>query len=371
MLTTKTPSHIFDLHDVMFIDHMWPYLMCVKDYWSLANTCRRYYACLTTEPLKSIVRKLLLRNLDLVLREFYLDSHSMTRILSTKFGSILSGSSVLQAYLGEQWDSPSDLDIYIPYDALHDLTTKSIANAIESVTSNFSNCSTSSTTIWRRFSSQHSTLLTTTDYRISTIDGPYIHESVNGKIVQINLRNGRKIQLIFVKTYWHHEQTGEKAEYIVKLFDLTVVQNSFDGQRFHSRYIDHVLHKKMEFTSHWPDSNTATDGTINDFPWWVPPPEYRAIDEPNISRLQKYERRGFRFDLPKLPLWTTPLARMYLIKVRNLRNDIKELRTDFRRKVHSLKRTLKKQKSKIVRLTTIRQGNQINSTMQQNSAQDS
>ena len=131
MLTTKRPSHIFDLHDVMFIDHMWPYLMCVKDYWSLANTCRRYYACLTTEPLKSIVRKLLLRNLDLVLREFYLDSHSMTRILSTKFGSILSGSSVLQAYLGEQWNSPSDLDIYIPYDALHDLTTKSIANAIE------------------------------------------------------------------------------------------------------------------------------------------------------------------------------------------------------------------------------------------------
>jgi hypothetical protein len=293
----------------------------------------------------------------------------MTRILSTKFGSILSGSSVLQAYLGEQWNSPSDLDIYIPYDALHDLTTKSIAIAIESVTSNFSNYSTSSTTIWRRFSSQNSTLLTTTDYRISTIDGPYIHGSVNGKIVQINLRNGRKIQLIFVKTYWHHEQTGEKAEYIVKLFDLTVVQNSFDGQRFHSRYIDHVLHKRMEFTSHWPDSNTATDGTINDFPWWVPPPDYRPIDEPNISRLQKYERRGFRFDLPKLPLWTTPLARMYLIQVRNLRNDIEELRTNFRRKVYSLKRTLKKQKSKIVRLTTLRQGNQTNSTTQQNSAQ--
>jgi predicted phage gp36 major capsid-like protein len=87
--------------------------------------------------------------------------------------------------------------------------------------------------------------------------------------------------------------------------------------------------------------------------------------------LQKYERRGFRFDiLSRLPLWTTPLAKMYLIKVRNLRNDIAELRTDFERKVRSLKRTLKKQKSKIERLT-IRQENQKNSTTQQNSARDS
>ena len=97
----------------------------------------------------------------------------------------------------------------------------------------------------------------------------------------------------------------------------------------------------------------------------MPPPDARPIDEANIARLQKYERKGFRFDiLSRLPLWTTPLAKMYLIKARNLRNDIDELRTDFKRKVHSLKRTLKKQKSKIERLT-IRQINQINSTEQQ------
>ena len=294
----------------------------------------------------------------------------MIRILSSTYGSILSGSSVLQAYLGEQWDSPSDLDIYIPYDATSNLTDKFVANAIESVSSNFSSFYTSST-IQRRISSQSSTLLTTTDYRITRIDGPYIHESVNGKIVQINLRNGRKIQLIFVKTYWYHEPTRERADYIVKLFNLTVVQNSFDGERFHSRYIDHLLHRKMEFTSHWPDNATATDGTVNDFPWWVPPPDARPIDEANIARLQKYERRGFRFDiLSRLPLWTTPLAKMYLIKVRNLRNDIADLRTDFKRKVHSLKRTLKKQKSKIERLK-LRQGKQKDSTTQHNSAQDS
>ena len=83
---------------------------------------------------------MLLRNLDLVLREFHLNSLSMIRILSSTYGSILSGSSVLQAYLGEQWDSPSDLDIYIPYDANSNLKDKYVANAIEeSVSSNFSN----------------------------------------------------------------------------------------------------------------------------------------------------------------------------------------------------------------------------------------
>jgi hypothetical protein len=125
----------------------------------------------------------------------------MSRILSSTYGSILSGSSVLQAYLGEQWDSPSDLDIYIPYDAFHDLTDQSVAKAIESVTSNISNFRTS-TTIQRRISLQSNTLLTSTGYRITSIDGLYIHMSVNGKILQINLRNGRKIQLIFVKNYF-------------------------------------------------------------------------------------------------------------------------------------------------------------------------
>ena len=132
-------------------DHMLLYLESVKDYWALANTCRRYHAAFKSKPLVSNVKRLLLRNLDLVLREFYLNSLSMSRILSSTYGSILSGSSVLQAYLGEQWDSPSDLDIYIPYDACHDLTDQSIAKVIESVTSNILNFRTS-TTIQRRIS---------------------------------------------------------------------------------------------------------------------------------------------------------------------------------------------------------------------------
>ena len=139
MLTTYRPRHIFDLHDDMFIDHMLLYLGSVKDYWALVNTCRRYHAALKEEPLVSNVKKMLLRNLDLVLREFHFNSLSMIRILSSTYGSILSGSSVLQAYLGEQWNSPSDLDIYIPYDANSNLTDKYVANAIESVSSNFSN----------------------------------------------------------------------------------------------------------------------------------------------------------------------------------------------------------------------------------------
>ena len=73
-----------------------------------------------------------------------------------------------------------------------------------------------STIIQRIISSQNTALLTTTDYQITRIDGSYIHESVNGQIVQINLRNGIKIQLIFVKTYFYHEQTGPHCK-IVRL----------------------------------------------------------------------------------------------------------------------------------------------------------
>jgi hypothetical protein len=95
----------------------------------------------------------------------------------------------------------------------------------------------------------------------------------------VNLRNGRKIQLIFVKATNNEEPS---ASYIVKAFDLTNVQNWFDGNTFHARYIDHVLTRTMEFASH-RIKGVATDGTSNQLP---------------LERLEKYENRGFRFNIP-------------------------------------------------------------------------
>jgi hypothetical protein len=98
----------------------------------------------------------------------------------------------------------------------------------------------------------------------------------------------------------------------MKAFDLTVVQNSFDGERFHARYIDHVLHKSMDFTSYYPNSS-ATDGTSNDLPSWVSI-AHRIIDYPNIIRLIKYQGRGFHFLQSAFPRFINPLARLYLFR---------------------------------------------------------
>ena len=308
-------ANIHDLPDFMFITELCQYIGSVRDYWALANTCQRYNIALKSEPLVSNVKKMLLRNLDLVLRSFHLDSRAMRKILSATYGSILSGSSVLQAYLGEQWDEPSDLDIYIPYNGLRYLSDRIILAVVDMVTDNFLSISTAANDTAKNREptislENENTNSSQTDYRVSTIYGPYIHESINGKIAQINLKNGRKIQLIFVKTFFFDEDT---AHYVMKAFDLTVVQNSFDGICFHSRYINHVLHKKMEFTSYYPGSQ-ATDGTPNTLPYWVPE-HARLIDEQNILRLQKYERRGFAFVLSRMPLRIQPFAKMYLLKV--------------------------------------------------------
>jgi hypothetical protein len=132
----------------------------------------------------------------------------------------------LQAYLGEQWDLPSDLDIYIPYE---DPTSDSddddlvgdeiIQFVIQNVTRNLMGTQPSvlshqssqeilyselSTATGGATTSAATTTEQTTNeenYLVSTIHGPYIHPSINAKITQINLSNGRKIQLIFVRPF--------------------------------------------------------------------------------------------------------------------------------------------------------------------------
>ena len=99
-----------------------------------------------------------------------------------------------------------------------------------------------------------------------------------------------EIQLIFVKVTTEEPSVS----YVLKAFDLTNVQNSYDGHTFHARYIDHVLNRTMELASP-RRSGVATNGTSNALPLWCPT---TIIGVKNLERIEKYENRGFQFHIP-------------------------------------------------------------------------
>ena len=296
MVTTimSLPKHVL-------IDAVLPYIGSVKDYIALVNTCFTMSDILARkDTLKYVVKRMLLRNLDIILSSFHLNNDRLRSVLSAIPGSILSGSSVLQAFLGEKWPF-SDLDIYIPHNADVPLADTTINNVITTLKTNLLPIIDDNDEHHQPQQLQQPQLPQQLpqqpqeeegeDIRVDTIYGPYIHEAVDGCLSQVNLRNGRKIQLIFVKATNNEKPS---ATYIVKTFDLTNVQNWFDGNTFHARYIDHVLTRTMEFASH-RIKGVATDGTSNQLPTWFP---INVLGSVNLERLEKYENRGFRFNIP-------------------------------------------------------------------------
>lgn len=278
----KTVS-ILSLPKMILIEQLLlPFIGSVREYLALANTCTTMFENLAEkQTLKYIVKRMLLRNLNRILSSFYLNNEGLQSFLFAIPGSILSGSSVLQAYLGEKWHL-SDLDIYIPRDANKDLSDATINHVISTLQNSFLPVDHDDSADDVNASQQ--------DFRVDTIYGPYIHEDIDGCLSQVNLRNGRKIQLIFVKV------TAEEpsVSYVLKAFDLTNVQNSYDGRTFHARYIDHVLNRTMELAS--PRSaGVATDGTSNALPPWYPT---TILGVKNLERIEKYENRGFQFHIP-------------------------------------------------------------------------
>ena len=89
------------------------YIPGVPELWAISCCCkdlRNHYAH------KIYVKYILERNLRGLLRSFGLTMTNLQDILQVQRGSVLSGSAVLQAYIGAFWET-SDIDIYIPYKA--------------------------------------------------------------------------------------------------------------------------------------------------------------------------------------------------------------------------------------------------------------
>ena len=231
------------------------FLPSIPDLWSLSCTCKQLREIYANENLS---KNLLRRNLNIILKSFDLTMHDLGRVLKIqRGGSVVSGSCILQAYLGVNWNT-SDLDIYIGF------RDNQFLGIVDSIMRVVPNCDI-----------------------VSIIPNPYAHLFLHKALIEIDRKNGRKLQFIFVD----NRDQPKHVRFIVKTFDLSIVQNYFDGTKWRARYFKHILNRRMEFTQQITNN---------------------PLDIRNIMRIKKYMSRGFTFYKTEKPQYIDPMAWMYI-----------------------------------------------------------
>ena len=233
------------------------YIPGVPELWAISCCCkdlRNHYAH------KIYVKYILERNLRGLLRSFGLTMTNLQDILQVQRGSVLSGSAVLQAYIGAFWET-SDIDIYIPYKAQR---FKAVLDRLMDVIP----------------SCEYATIVPRSKV--------YLNMSDYAAIVEVERPNGKKLQFLFVTNIDNSANVGPK---VVNGFDLTIVQNYYDGNKnFRAKYFKHILDREMELSPHCPN----------------------VLGYRNILRIKKYEQRGFKFIKTFKPEDICPLAWLYI-----------------------------------------------------------
>ena len=292
------------------------FIASVADFVALSQTCRLLSNVLRHSRL---IRSLLDQNLAQQLARFNLRLHDLQNLFSLHKGAVLSGSTVLQSYTGDRW-LDSDIDIYIPYkEDIETLLVKLFPPVLRSeednaeidnnldINDNHTDNGFSSDIVIHieKLSSKRKTAVQSVlqlfglppdQYAKATVVySEYAPDHVKFmlELVQKTLQkrilplsgtvsyDKKAIQLIFVDMEKYPQFTDCGS--VVNFFDLSIVQNYYDGSRFHSNYIQHVLFKEMSLTT-----------------------SYNGIQciQPNVMcRLTKYMlNRQFRFLGPYLPL---------------------------------------------------------------------
>ena len=265
MATTKLCTYTGTDALLQMRDIILRYIPGVLELWAISCCCkdlRNHYA--NTIYVKYILE----RNLRGLLRSFGLTMTNLQCILRVQRGSVLSGSAVLQAYTGAFWET-SDMDIYIPYKAHR---FKAVLNGLMHV---IPNC-------------EFATII--------PHNKAYLNMSDHAAIVEVERPNAKKLQFIFVTNFVNSANVGAN---VVKGFDLTIVQNFYDGNNnFRAKYFKHILNREMELSPHCPNE----------------------LGYRNILRIKKYEQRGYKFIKTFKPENICPLAWLYI-------NDIYKTRT--------------------------------------------
>jgi len=246
------------------------------------------------------VRLILERNMNGLLSSFGINLAVLQTLLrSTTPVSIVSGSFVLQAYIGEQWQT-SDLDIYVPLVKTREIVASSSTSpttTLITITSFSEHPSSPNETIMStvtieepasppRMVTKINILSTLRTYHSSLENFDILRNESNDKLVNFyqhgyvnfirsvrelyNINNYKKLQLIFVDI-----RLQTSVEFIVSTFDLSIVSNLYDGTNWKFGNVQHIVSKTMEFLPQLLKTQKLAGSTF--------------------KRILKYKTRGFQF----------------------------------------------------------------------------
>ena len=94
------------------------YIDSVETLWALTNVS---WDLSNSIKLPILVRTILKRNLNKLLHKYASSLPRLSNFLNAHQNSVVSGSILLQAFLGEEWPA-ADLDIYLPFSDIEQVT---------------------------------------------------------------------------------------------------------------------------------------------------------------------------------------------------------------------------------------------------------
>ena len=226
------------------------YIDSVQTLWALENVS---WDLSNSIKLPILVRTILERNLNKLLHKYASSLPRISNFLNAHQNSVVSGSILLQAFLGEEWPA-ADLDIYLPFIDIEQVTDSdkrwSLINGII-----------------REKASDWGML--------RNIIGPteahkYLAKYLLYVIETTTLRSKGKVQYMFVDMSSLRPHNGSCSQVTIR-FDLSIVQNYYDGNRFHFGHVNDILKRQMHTTA------------------------YAWVGKKALFRIKKYENRGFTY----------------------------------------------------------------------------
>ena len=252
------------------------------------------------------VRTILDTNFLKIISRFKLSLEALQLIFKIHPGTVLSGSSILQAYLGEQYES-YDLDFYVPLQEgseqflkislrMHATEYHSQQGTIDYLARVtpviLTYCGLPTNQYYSSFYLKYSEYFPTHQGFILEMsqeqqqeqEQEQDHAITNTSYSLKTLNKTQKIQFIFVKMGVYHNPPEQTCGFVINHFDLSVVKSFYDGNRFHTRCISDILNRSMKLSTQYQWCN-------------------KKVNALTMIRIIKYAQwRNIRFQGPFLQL---------------------------------------------------------------------
>jgi len=258
-----------------------PYLTNMHD----INNIRSVNMALYLQYNSHTMKKIAVQNLKDIFTNFFMISADKLTTALLSCGAILGGSIVTQSFHGdaETVFKTSDANFYVPVKsdstALEDLI---LSSGYELYTTDLP------------LSLLHNHLAT--NYMDSYFYSASVSYRFSSSILLVdNYRNdfGKKVQIIKVKSATDVETTFDFGQFVVHHYDLTFLQNFFDGSNLHTNDFHGVVKKTGSVTAFVRSACTVDASTAKYRELlrnW-----YRSTTATTI-RCIKYQQRGFTID---------------------------------------------------------------------------